>query len=211
MSQPVASGNSRRTFALAVVLCIFLLPLAQAGVGYLALFASWPWFWLVGTPIGYLLIGGLGAFCAVGGLAAAQARSRGALLATLGGVGGALVAALIVAAIVIHALNVAQTQPDPASRSRGIPGLEIIVILFVFVPAFVVVNLFGVALAPLGGLLGGTLRANARQGGQPVPESPAGQEQSRAWIVAVVIGVTLAMLAGVATLVLITGAFPAVR
>jgi hypothetical protein len=209
MSQPVASGNTRRTFALCVLLCMVLVPLAQAALGYCALRSSWPWFWLAGTPIAYLLIGGLGAFCAAGGLAPAPARGRGALLGTIGGSSGTLVAALVTAAIILWMLQT--PQPPPSHLGPSGPAFLALIVLFLLVPAFVGVNLLGIALATLGGLLGGTLRANRRRGARTVGELWGGQERAHPWIVAVIIVVTLAILAGVAALVLSSGAFPAIR
>jgi hypothetical protein len=186
-----------------------LIVLAQAGLGYVATRSSWPWFWLVGTPIGYLLIGGLGAFCAAGGLRAPPARSRGALLGTIGGISGAVVAALMTAAILIWDLRAPQTPPSHLGPSG--PGFLILAVIFLFAPAFLGVNLFGIALSTLGGLLGGTLRANLQRGDRPLWESPRGQERANLWIVAVAIAVALAILAGVAALVLSSGTFPAIH
>ncbi|HEV8193430.1 MAG TPA: hypothetical protein VGP82_18360 [Ktedonobacterales bacterium] len=78
-------------------------------------------------------------------------------------------------------------------------------------PAFLGVNLLGVALAPLGGLLGGTLRAHVRRGDRPTL-APAGQQEppSRIWVAAIIITVVPALLIGIAGLWLSTGAFSAV-
>jgi hypothetical protein len=206
----MVSLHPRRTFALSLVLCAVLVPLLQIGLGYLSFWAASPWFWLAGTPIAYLLIGGLGAFCVTGGLPASLARGRGAQLAVIGCLLGGFIAALMVAAIVINTIHTAQTQPP--QPSRGIPGLGFIIIIFVFVPAFLVVNLLGVALAPLGGLAGGSLKATMLQGVQSAL-APVGQQEptSRTWIVAIIIAVGLAILIGVAGLWLTTGAFSAVN
>src|SRR5262249_7847816 len=116
MSAPVASGNSgttsRRTCAGCVLLWLVVLPLAQAALGYCAQRTAWPWVWLVGTPIAYLLSGGLAAFGATDGLATAPARERGALLGSIGGVSGAVVAALVTAVIVLWALQTPQPPPS---------------------------------------------------------------------------------------------------
>jgi hypothetical protein len=215
MSAPVAPGNSgttsRRTVACCILLCLVVLPLAQAALGYCAQRTSWPWVWLAGTPIAYLLIGGLGAFGAAGGLATAPARERGALLGSIGGVGGAAVAALVTAAIILRALHT--PQPPLSHLGPSGPAFLGLLVLFVFVPAFVGVNLLGITLATLGGLLGGTLRAimRRRAGARPTREFPAPPERARLWIVAMVIALTLSILAGIAALVLSSGAFPAIR
>ena len=209
MSQPVASGNSRRTFTLSILFCMLVLPLAQAGLGYVAIRASWPWLWLAGTPVGYLLIGALVGFCAAAGLAAARARGRGAQLGTIGGAGGAVVAGLVAAAIIIWTLHT--PQPRPSHLGPSGPAFLLVIVLFFFVPAFLVVNLVGIALALLGGTLGGTLRANTRRGEYPARESARERERASGWIAAAVIVVTLAILAGIGALVLSSGAFPALR
>src|ERR1700680_5343038 len=69
MSTPPAARRHRRTSALSALPWIVLLPLAQAGLGYLSARSSSPWYWLVGTPLSYLLIAMLAAFGACGGLA----------------------------------------------------------------------------------------------------------------------------------------------
>lgn len=221
MSEPMAagrSGNARRTLSRYVLLLAVALPLAQAGLGYAAIRTSSPWFWLAGTPIAYLLIGGLVAFSAAGGLAAATARHRGAVLGSIGGVGGAVVAALVTAVILLGALRA--PQPPPSHLGPSGPAFLGLLAIFLFVPAFVGVNLLGIALATVGGLVGGTLGATRQRGGaRPVrelPAEPGGQAQargraSRRWIAVVVIAVALAIIVGVAGLVLTTGAFPAIH
>ncbi len=110
-SPPLASPHPRRTRAHALVLCTVLVPLIRIGLGSLSLWTASPRFWLVGTPLAYLLIGGLGALHATGGLSAEQARGRGAQLAVIGCLLGGLVAVLLVAAVVLSAINASQTQP----------------------------------------------------------------------------------------------------
>src|SRR5260370_4017914 len=66
MPTPVASAHQRLTFILAVASCIVLLPLTQASLGYLSARVPSPWYWLIGTPLCYLLISALAAFCASG-------------------------------------------------------------------------------------------------------------------------------------------------
>jgi hypothetical protein len=213
-----------------------LVPLAQAGLGYAAIRTSSPWFWLAGTPIAYLLIGGLGAYSTTGGLPAARARDRGALLGVIGGASGAVVATLVMAAILVVLFNQANhaLRPSPDSNywygsswyasgwyGNG-PGLGLfgLGLLLLFVPAFVGLNLLGIGLSTVGGLVGGTLRASGRRAGgeRLVQESlagPAGQDRrtgtSRRWIAVVAVAATLAVLVVVAGLVLTTGAFPAIH
>lgn len=208
MFTPVAP---RRTFVLSVALCIVLLPLAQAGLGYLSEGGQSPWYWLVGTPMCYFLISGLCAFCAAGGLVPVRARRKGSLIGTIAGIGGAVMAALIVALMIIWFLNGAQVHPPSASRLPG-RGLTLFILFFWFVPLFLGLNLLGIALAPLGGMLGGYLRARLKQGGQSAQEWSGEQERARPWGVSVlavaVIAVLLAILLGVAFIVLTLGSFP---
>lgn len=207
-SPPVASPHSRRTRALSLVLCTVLVPLAQIGLGYLSFRTTSPWFWLVGTPLAYLLIGGLTALYATGGLSAEQARGRGPQLAVIGCLLGGLVAALLVVAYILFAVHAFQTQPPQPSRAP--PGLAIFIIIFFFVPAFLAINLLGVALAPLGGLLGGSFRAGTTGTDWPGDGLSGPHVSSRVWIVIVVVAAILALLVGAVALVLSTGAFSAV-
>jgi hypothetical protein len=209
MSAPVASRHPRTTFVLSVALCIVLLPLTQAGLGYLSQRGQSPWYWLVGTPICYFLISGLGAFCTAGGIALARARRRGSLIGTIAGIGGAVMAALIAAIIIIWSLNDARAHPTPGAHLPG--SLALFIIFFWFVPIFLGLNLLGIALAPLGGMLGGYLRAHLQQVDRYAQEGSGEQKWVRAWVVVVIIAVLMAILMGVAFIVLVLGAFPAVR
>ena len=178
MSTPVEPSRQRRTLVLSVAPWIVLLPLAQAGLGYLSVRSSSPWSWLVGTPLCYLLIGVLAAFCASGGLAPGQARTRGACISLIAGIGGAVLAALIVALLLIRVLHAAQVHPPSASRLPG-PGLALFALFFWFVPFFLLLNLLGIALAPLGGLLGGSLRSQVKQEDQAAQEWSGEQKRAR--------------------------------
>lgn len=171
MSLPVGSRRPRRAIVLSVALCVVLIPLTQAALGYLSGAGSVPWYWLVGTPMCYLLICGLGAFCTAGGLVPVQARRRGSLIGVIAGIGGAVLSALIVALLIMRFLNDFKAHPPTGTRLPG-PGLGLIVLLFWFVPLFLGLNLLGIALAALGGLLGGYLRGHLKREGEPAQEWP---------------------------------------
>ena len=211
MSTPPAARRHRRTSVLSVVPWIILLPLAQAGLGYLSARSSSPWYWLVGTPLSYLLIAMLAAFGACGGLAPVPARRRGASVGISAGSGGAVLAALIAALLIILLLHNAQTHPSSASRLPG-PGLALLALFFWFVPLFLLLNLLGIALASLGGLLGGHLRSQVKHEGQLTQEWPGERERARPWrvgmLAVIIIPIFLALLLGVAFIVLILGTFP---
>ena len=211
MPTPVASARQRLTFILAVVSCIVLLPLTQASLGYLSARVPSPWYWLIGTPIYYLLISALAAFWASGSFIARRARRRGSLIGTIGGLGGAALAALITALFSVWSLHTAQVHPTPGSRLPGGPGLALFGLFFILLPLFLVLNLLGIALAPLGGMLGGHLRAHLFPSSRSEQEWPAEQERARPWrvvLVVVLIAGLLAILMGVAFIVLAFGAFP---
>lgn len=211
MSTPVGSRRLRSSSVLPVAVCVVLLPFAQAALGYLSGRGQSPWYWIAGTPVCYLLICGLGAFWVTGGLVPVQARRKGSLTGIIAGAGGAVVSALIVALLIIRFLNDFKAHPPSGSRLPG-PGLGLIILFFWFVPLFLGLNLLGIALAAVGGMCGGYLRARLTQEGQSAREWNGEQERARSWrigVVAVVcIAVLLAILMGVAFFVLTVGAFP---
>ena len=151
MMAPGAPGPSRRGAALSVALWSGLLVLIQAGLGYLTVRASSPWYWLAGTPIAFLLIAALGAF-------SVPADRRAPRLGLLIGAGGATAAALVGGFVVLRLV----TTPLPLAPTRAdrlghvlLPFL----LLFLLIPAFLVLNLLGIAVAALGGMIGGYVRA----------------------------------------------------
>ena len=90
-------------------------------------------------------------------------------------------------------------------------GLALFILFFWFVPLFLGFNLLGIALAPLGGMCGGYLRVHLKQGGQSALEWAVERERARPWagvLAVVIIAVLLAILMGVAFIVLTLGAFP---
>ena len=99
-------------------------------------------------------------------------------------------------------------------RSLGdvVKCLALLLLFFWFVPLFLGLNLFGIALAALGGMLGGYLRGHFRREGEPALEWPVEGVRVRprreGVVAVVVIAVLLAMLMGVAFVVLTLGAFP---
>jgi hypothetical protein len=111
--------------------------------------------------------------------------------------------------MIIWSLHEGQAHP-PASRLPG-PGLALFILFFLFVPLFLALNLLGIALAAVGGMFGGYLRGRLKQGDQSVQERPGEQERARFWGVGtltVTIAMLLAILMGVAFVVLTAGAFP---
>jgi hypothetical protein len=210
MSTPIAARRHRRTPVLSAVPWIALLPLTQAGLGYLSARSSSPWSWLIGTPLSYLLIAMLAAFCACGGLAPVQARRRGASVGIIAGLGGAVLAALIAALLIILLLHDAQVHPPSTSRLPG-PGLALLALFFWFVPLFLTLNLLGIALAPLGGMLGGYLRSQGKQEDQSAQEWTGERDRARTWSVGmfavIVIAMLLALVTGIAFIVLTLGVF----
>lgn len=209
MTYLVPSDSARRSGARSVLLCLVLIPLAQAGLGYVAVRASSPWPWLAGTPLVYLFVGGLGAFIAAGRLTASAARSRGAQLGAVGGISGAVVATLLTAAVILWELKAPQSTPSHLGPG-GSPFLTLVV-LFLFGPAFLVINLLGVASAMLGGLFGGALRTATQHGEGSLLGSAGEPDRARVVKMIGIIVVALAILAGVATLLLSGGAFSLVR
>ena len=208
MSTSVAHRRSRTTLVISLALCIILLPLTQAALGYLSARSQSPWYWLAGTPISYFFICGVAAFCVAGGVAPIQARKRSVQIGAFASIGGAVMTALIATLLIAWSLNDSRLHPMP-SRLPG-PGLALFVLFFWFVPLFLGTNLLGIALGVLGGMFGGFLRTQMGQGSQPVREQPGEQEPTwRVMALAVVIVTALlAILMGVAFIVLVLGAFP---
>jgi hypothetical protein len=209
-----------------IILGVILVPLSQLGVAYLGGRGGSLMGWLVGTPICYFLIGGMAAFTTVSGLVPAQARGRGAWVGFTAGISGACSAVLIVAAFVIwnfaaspqsafllhpqagvmpRALYFGMTMP-------GSPRVWLALALIFFVPIFLGVNLLGIGLAPLGGMLGGYLRTrvsaqSATPLGQPGEQAVA-QSQRRILVIAIV-AILLAVTVTIAGLLFFTGTFAA--
>jgi hypothetical protein len=67
MAQATATKNSRRTIAFTTAICAVLDTAVQVGLGVLSVRASSYWFYLVGTPMVYVLTTLIGAFCISGG------------------------------------------------------------------------------------------------------------------------------------------------
>lgn len=112
--------------------------------------------------------------------------------------------------LIIWMLHDAQVHPSTISRLPG-PGLALFALFLWFVPLFLMLNLLGAALAPLGGMLGGHVRALLKQEGPSVQERPGEQERARPWRggmrAAILIALLLAFLMGIAFVVLTLGAF----
>ena len=206
MALPALRRQPRRALALGVLLCVILLPLAQAGLGALSSHASSPWYWLVGTPLSYLMIGGLGAFCVTGGLAPPQACARGSLVGLLAGSGGAAVATLIMLVAIVVALShpMAQgTMPRLALITTMVAPISPGMVIVFFAPFFLAVNLLGIGLASLGGMLGGMLRAGLTWHGSRVD----GQSGGASIIAIATTVIVLAVLLAVGGIMFLTGAF----
>lgn len=227
MTTAIPQRAPKSNLVVPIVLGIVLVPLAQLGVAYLG--GRWGSLigWVVGTPICYFLIGGMVAFTTVSGLAPSQARGRGAWVGFTAGISGACTAGLIVAAFVIwnfaippqsalllhphagvmpRALYFGMTMP-------GSPRVWLALALVFFVPFFLGVNLLGIGLAPLGGLLGGYLKARISPPSATQLEQTGEQEVARSGrgiLVIAIIAVLLAVIITAAGLLYATGAFPAV-
>jgi hypothetical protein len=232
MTTAAAQRSPRSNLVVPIVLGIVLIPLTQIGADYFG--GRWGSLigWVIGPPPCYFMVGGLGAFTTVSGLVPAQARGRGAWVGFVTGISGACSAVLIAAALAVWYLA---TPTQPASLSHpqmsAIPRISyaammgpvfppIIVFLFVLLPLFLGANLFGIGLAPLGGMLGGYLRARVSPHRAVLPEQPGDQAlaHSGKWILVVIIGAVLLAVIVVALLLAIniialaphtTGAFPA--
>ena len=173
MSTSPAQRAPTSSLVVPIILGIILVPLSQIGVAYLGGRGASLLSWLVGTPICYFLIGGLGAFATVSGLVPAQARSRGARVGLTAGISGACSSVLILAAIVIwNIVSPPQTasllHPQAGVTPRllyfgmTIPASSqfwLVLVLIVFVPIFLGANLLGVGGAP-------------RRAARRIPESP---------------------------------------
>jgi hypothetical protein len=223
MTQPYRSVAPRRIIALSTV----LLPLIQAGLWYLSprVYISLRWLpgwyraiivfpyglapslWTIGTPLSYLLICGMSAFYATGGLDRIQAWKKGALVGTMGGIGGVILATLTLAVLFFWFLQTtgAQVRADctlhPVHYCGMGFGWTVVILLSLTVRPFPAINLLGLTLATLGGVLGGHFRAGRLKGDRPAQEWPGEKAQaktgSREVLVVVIIAALLATLLGV--------------
>lgn len=225
MTTAIAQRAPKSSLVVPIVLGIILVPLSQIVVAFLGADGGTLMGWLVGTPICYFLIGGVGAFATVSGLVPAQARTRGAWVGLMAGISGACSAVLIVAAfavwdIVATPKSTSLLHPQTGAVLRLFyiasgPSFEIplIVVIILLLPFFLGVNLLGIGLAPLGGLLGGYLRARISPPGATQLEQAGKQEVARSRrgiLVITIIAVLLAILIMAAGLMFITGTFAAV-
>jgi hypothetical protein len=166
MSVSVIPGSHRRVVVLSILLSGVLLPLVQTGLWYVSVHTDQSLWWLIGTPLCSFLICGQGAFWATGSLASRRARRRGTLVGVLIGIGSVILAALIVLLMSIWWVEDIQVFPRRISLPNLFVPPDIISIgpfLGVFLLLFLVVNLLSIALAPLGGMFGGYLRAHRSQ------------------------------------------------
>ncbi|HKW20199.1 MAG TPA: hypothetical protein VJO13_02400 [Ktedonobacterales bacterium] len=226
MTTAIAQRAPKSNLVVPIVLGVILVPLTQVGVAFLGARGASLLPWLVGTPICYFLIGGLGAFTTVCGLVPSQARGRGAWVGLTAAISGACTAGLIVAAFVIWNFAIPPQSalllhPQAGVMPRalyfgmtmpGSPRVWLALALIFFVPIFLGVNLLGIGLAPLGGMLGGYLRArvsaqNATQLEQPGDRALA--RPGRGILAIIIVAILLAIIVIAAGLLYAAGAFPA--
>ena len=223
MTTAIAQRAPRSNLVVPIVLGIVLVPLSQLGVAFLG--GRWGSLlgWVVGTPICYFLIGGLGAFTTVRGLVPARAGNRGAWVGFVAGISGACSAGLIVAAVAVWSIAISpqsasllhpqgSLMPRSSYIATWAPIFPPIVIVIFLLPFFLGVNLFGIGLAPLGGMLGGYLRARVSPQSATLPEQPAEQAVARSRrriLVIAIIAVLLAIFIMAAGLMFFTGTFAA--
>ncbi|MGE5333394.1 MAG: hypothetical protein ACM3N4_01720 [Nitrososphaerota archaeon] len=216
MSTFDARSASQSRLTVPVVLGIILVPPVQLVLGYFGGHGGSVLLWVVGTPIAYFVIGALGAFATVSDPNPAEARRRGSFVGLMTGIAGACSSAAILAAIA--AWNIlAPSQPQSslhlyAGYTSGMPRLFsfamtmpgsphawLVLILIFFVPLFLGVNLLGSGLAPLGGMLGGYLRARFAQRGQLAQEQPDEQRPLRSGRGVVAATATILAIVGIVT------------
>lgn len=225
MTTAIAQRAPKSSLVIPIILGIILAPLSQIGMAFLGARGASLLPWLVGTPICYFLIGGVAAFTTVSDLVPAQARTRGAWVGFVAGISGACSSVLILAAIVVW--NFA-TLPQAASLFHPQVGvaphvfnavfsgpwlrIPLIVIIVLFLPFFLGVNLLGLGLAPLGGMLGRYLRARVSPPSATLPVQTDEQEvaaSGRGILVITIVAILLAIFIMAAGLLLFTGTFAA--
>lgn len=225
MTTAIAQRTPKSNLVVPIILGIVLVPLSQVAVAYLGAPGGTFLGWVVGTPVCYFLIGGLGAFTTVSSLVPARARSRDAWVGFVAGISGACAAGLIVAAIAVWDLV---TSPQSASLLHPQVGVAphvfnavssgpwlrfpLIWAIVLLLPFFLGVNLLGVGLAPLGGMLGGYLRARVSPPSATLPEQPGEQALARSGrgiLVIIIVAILLAIFIMIAGLLFFTGAFAA--
>jgi hypothetical protein len=227
MTTAIAQRTPKSNLVVPIILGIVLVPLSQVAVAYLGARGASLLPWLVGTPVCYFLIGGLGAFTTVSGLVPSRARSKGAWVGFIAGISGACSALLIVAAFIIwnfaispQAASLFHPQAGVMPRALyfgmtmpGSPRVWLALALIFFVPIFLGVNLFGIGLAPLGGMLGGYLRARVSTQSATQLEQTCDQalaQSGRGILAIIIVAVLLAIMVIAAGLLYAAGAFPAI-
>src|SRR5690348_5868954 len=231
MTTAIAQRAPKPNLIVPIVLGIVLIPLTQTGADYLG--GRWGSLtgWVIGPLPCYFLVGGLAAFTTVSGFVPAQARGRGAWVGFIAGICGAGSSVLIAAALAVWYIAT-PTQPTSLSHPQmsAIPHISYaammapvfppILVVVILLPLFLGANLFGIGLAPLGGMLGGYLRARVSPHRAALPEQTGDQAlaHSGRWILAIIIGVVLLVVIVAAMLLAIniiafaphtTGAFSA--
>jgi hypothetical protein len=223
---PVASRHFGRT----IMLCIVLLLLIQAGLGLLNLYPflfppnqlfTWLLFlnripilsripvlvsfiniWTVGMAFSYFLAGWLSALYTTRGHSPRRARSKGALVGAIEGIGSVVLATLLLGGVLFWFIQRMQAQVEAACGAHpghycGLGfGLTVLIFLIKIVRPFLIANLLGIVLTPLGGVLGGYQRARTPQGEPPTPEEPGGKIWSRGAVAVFIIATLLAVLQG---------------
>jgi hypothetical protein len=231
MTTAIAQRAPKSNLVFPIILGIVLVPLSQVAVAYLG--GRWGSLigWAVGTPICYFLIGGMAAFITVSGLVPAQARGRGAWVGFIAGISGACSAGLIVAAVAVWSIAIppqsasllhpqASLMPRLSYIATWAPIFPPVVIIILLLPFFLGVSVLGIGLAPLGGMLGGYLRARVSPHRRALPEQAGDQVVAPSWRgILVIIGVALFMAIIVVVVILAinilavapnnAGAFPA--
>jgi len=91
--------------------------------------------------------------------------------------------------------------------------IPLVVVVILLLPFFLGVNLLGVGLAPLGGMLGGYVKARISPQRATLPEQTGEQLSARSGsgiLVMAIIAILLAVIVTAAGLLYVTGAFAAI-
>lgn len=161
--------------------------------------------WTVGMALCYFLAAWFSALYTTRGYSSRRARSEGALIGAAEGIGSVALTTLLLGSALFWYVQTMRAQVEATCGSArmhwcglGFGWMVAVIIPVEIVRPFLLANILGIILTPLGGLLAGDQRVRAsRSQGEHLPsEEPVGSTWSRGAVVVFLIAALLAVLLG---------------